>query len=1367
MAAGKEFGAYFRSRRKALGLSLREFCRRNGFDAGNVSRMERGLVPPPQSSQVLESYSKALKLDSDPGARDTFFELAASETGRIPEAILDDQLAARKLPRLLKQLQPRQRRSNWVTARELEAWADTLDARSTLPQLIRRLVRATGKDLTKVEFPAGEQVQRPGWDGVVEAGGQDVFVPMGASGWEFGVDRNPKSKADDDFAKRTKDPLGLSRTNTTFVFITPRKWQQKENWRQERTEAKTWKDVRVYDSASLEEWLEQAPAVDAWLAGILGIRPKGLTLLDEHWANLEELTDPSLKPEVFLASREEQVEELGKWLDAGTGALMIESRSPSEAIDFVVAFSRDPERIEPLASRALIVEDPDAWRTTASIVSGGLLLIAHPTLRLDPEWVADAVRRGHQVLLTSIAAQRDHVHTLKLPRAYRNELEQALVASGLEETKAERRAREAGGSVTVLKRLLARYPEATRPDWSQPSEVQGLAPLLLAGSWDSANVADQAALEKLSAKPYREVLAVAERWASEPDPPLRRAGTRWTLVSREDSWFLLASGVSDDALRRFGEIACQVLSEDDPTYELPPDERWLPPRGGEMPRYSSALRQGMAETLAIIGARPDPLLTEPSAHGLSERVVRAVLRGQQTLRWASLMHQLPLLAEASPESFLDAVEHGLKGSDSAILGLFAEDGDPHFARNPHAGLLWALERLAWGRDFFPRVSLILALLVEKAPEGSSGNRPSRCLREIFLPWFPQTTAPAEERIGVIRGMIRRHPDAGWRLLVDLIPDQHTISMPTERPSWRDWAFSWSPGATAREYWDQVAACTELLLEQLGDDIGRWNTAIEHFEHFPPNNQEAFLGQLAEFAETDLDDGSRQQIADTLRDKVATHRRFSDAAWALPEAILAQLDDIRGRFEPRDVTSKNVWLFAPTWEVEDALEGEKADLAARRRMALQDIIDRSGLAGVLQLVEAAKSPGEVGVTLAKFDEKKLQEQVLPGLLLVDGSNTRQFVYWYVRTLYGEKGWKWLKRLSTKGWSSQQTGQFYAHLPLERRIWDLVAEKGSDIEQAYWETVEPWYPHVEDKGELDGVVRTFLKHDKAMAAVQAISMALHETRDLEPNLLMDALQGLLNHLGAVQDDRPLGNTKHDIHRLFQALQSATEGHETTVDLGRLARLEWAYLGLLDGHPASPITLFKLLREEPDFFVQVLGLVFRSKKDLETGREPTENERNRARNAYRLFMNWKDVPGTVGPDKIDETKLLDWLGQARSLAKERGLLEVCDSQIGQVFGRSRSHEPDGSWPCIAVRDALEEIGAEDDEILSGFCVGIYNKRGVVRKSLREGGAQERAIAERYRKFAEACRVEWPKTATALRRVAEQYEDEARRADVEAQPD
>ena len=142
MPKESQFGPFFRTIRKALGLNLREFCRRNGFDPGNVSRLERGLTPPPQTQEGLEEYAKALKIKRGSERWDRFLELAAAETGRIPAGLLEAKTRTRKLPKLLRQLRGGPGHRNWVTARHLDEWAEKLEARAILPQLVRRLVHA-------------------------------------------------------------------------------------------------------------------------------------------------------------------------------------------------------------------------------------------------------------------------------------------------------------------------------------------------------------------------------------------------------------------------------------------------------------------------------------------------------------------------------------------------------------------------------------------------------------------------------------------------------------------------------------------------------------------------------------------------------------------------------------------------------------------------------------------------------------------------------------------------------------------------------------------------------------------------------------------------------------------------------------------------------------------------------------------------------------------------------------------------------------------------------------------------------------------------------------------------------------------------
>ncbi len=99
------FGRYFgRLRREHLELSLREFCARKGLDPGNMSKLERGKIPPPRSREVLEKYAHALELEEGTDEWLTFFDLAAASRGEFPEDLAEDEDVLDKLPTLFRTL---------------------------------------------------------------------------------------------------------------------------------------------------------------------------------------------------------------------------------------------------------------------------------------------------------------------------------------------------------------------------------------------------------------------------------------------------------------------------------------------------------------------------------------------------------------------------------------------------------------------------------------------------------------------------------------------------------------------------------------------------------------------------------------------------------------------------------------------------------------------------------------------------------------------------------------------------------------------------------------------------------------------------------------------------------------------------------------------------------------------------------------------------------------------------------------------------------------------------------------------------------------------------------------------------------------
>ncbi len=99
----RAFGEYFKEKRIALGKTLREFCGEHAFDAGNTSKLERGLLAPPQAKEKLEAYAKALKLSKGTPDWQQFFDLAAAAAGVIPEDLRDENVLKR-LPLVFRTL---------------------------------------------------------------------------------------------------------------------------------------------------------------------------------------------------------------------------------------------------------------------------------------------------------------------------------------------------------------------------------------------------------------------------------------------------------------------------------------------------------------------------------------------------------------------------------------------------------------------------------------------------------------------------------------------------------------------------------------------------------------------------------------------------------------------------------------------------------------------------------------------------------------------------------------------------------------------------------------------------------------------------------------------------------------------------------------------------------------------------------------------------------------------------------------------------------------------------------------------------------------------------------------------------------------
>lgn len=90
-----KFGDYAKDRRIAAGMTLRSFCREVEIDPSNWSKIERGVLAPPDDPELLGRIAGLLGLKSS--EQTDLADFAAIARGQIPADLKDEEILA-KMP---------------------------------------------------------------------------------------------------------------------------------------------------------------------------------------------------------------------------------------------------------------------------------------------------------------------------------------------------------------------------------------------------------------------------------------------------------------------------------------------------------------------------------------------------------------------------------------------------------------------------------------------------------------------------------------------------------------------------------------------------------------------------------------------------------------------------------------------------------------------------------------------------------------------------------------------------------------------------------------------------------------------------------------------------------------------------------------------------------------------------------------------------------------------------------------------------------------------------------------------------------------------------------------------------------------------
>lgn len=844
-----------------------------------------------------------------------------------------------------------------------------------------------------------------------------------------------------------------------------------------------------------------------------------------------------------------------------------------------------------------------------------------------------------------------------------------------------------------------------------------------------------------------------------PEPPVRQKDGRWTVADRRSQWQAIGPRIFDDYLDRFHKIAIEVLREQDPQFDLEKDQRFAASLYGKSLKHSQSLRTGLAETLALLGVYPDSLTS--CSHGKAENTarvtVREILKDASWGIWASLNDVMPLLAEAAPKEFLDAVEQALKEQPCPLDGVFAQEGSGIAGRIYITGLLWGLETLAWDTIYLTRVVMVLGELAARDPGGNWANRPANSLWTILLPWFPQTCAPVATRISAVATLQAELPEVAWKLLINLLPRSQQSSSMTHKPVWRKTIpDDWTEGATGADYWQQITGYAELAIAAAKRDIDKLVTLVNHMNNLPPESREQVLSYLTSEAVSSLPDDTRLPIWNELTEMVVMHRKYLEAKWVMPPAEIDRIATIADHLEPQAAALKHRRLFTnrdfDLYEEKDNFQDQQQELEERRRDAAREVYSDGGIQGIVMLGKAVESPLKLGFAFGEVAERRDDNEVLPRLLESSENTVVQVAVGFSLGRLQAKGWDWVDHLDMTQWTNDQKAALLAHLPFAADTWVRAIRLLGDDEELYWTKtqVNPY----QAKTDLPWAVDRLLENNRANAAISILDKLFYGQEPIDPQQVVR----VLNALGRTTET-PQAIDSHAVTQLIRVLQ---ENPETNQE--ELFKIEWQFLGLLDGISGpSPILLEKTLATNPDFFCQVIQLVFRSDKDERNSEKPTKNREALATNAYRLLHAWKIPPGTHEDGAFDGEALSSWFDQVKAKCADSGHLKVAMEQVGEVLFYSPP-DPGGLWLHKSAAGILNGKDAED--LRRGFEIAVLSSRGV--HFLDAEGRAERELASIHRRQAEEVELAgYHRLAVTLREVAESYDRQAEQNTLRMRPE
>ena len=853
-----------------------------------------------------------------------------------------------------------------------------------LPELIKKLIRVSCPALRQSRIPSGNDVWAPGYDCVVNNLEPTEFVCEGISVWEFGTSSDYLKKVNEDYKKRTDNPLSLDKNNTEIYLVVPRVWAAHESITEWERNHNGWKGVHVYDATILADWINSEPAVGAWLLEQTdGKHDIDFSTVSFAWKRFSEKTDPPLAPSLFLGGREEDINILVNM--RGEPTVRVKSNTSIDAYGFcLAAILKDPVK----SDSVIVVHNYATYTALSRFCKNKTFLLS---FKLDADIIP-----GNFVILCYGKDARTVSANIELRQLPRSLFDQSMKDMGLLDVKYLNLYDQTHGNLYSLIRKIPGQTTNSVPSWASQEQISLLTPILLLGNFNAGNECDQKLVEYLADEKYEVLYERYRAWCELEDPPIKYVNSHFVLVNFEETWTILNPDPISPVFKRFSDVIDRILAynnqhcdQAEPMVDVCSNEH-LPQLFVDILFFSYAVDQA------------------DKVNQLVKNILDRYATSQNLLKY------LNLLAEAAPAVVMDFLNTDIQNENGIINKSFA-----NLYSHDYCSILFALDELTLHQDTRIVACDLLFTLCQKTKNISfrTNNSPEDSLSNALCLWSSYTLFSIDEKKKMLDKYLSKDKEYTAQFMIELIRKNHMI-VPVHNSSK-------APQKKSVSKCDLYKAMNEI--------------AAMLFEYYLNSHSIVELKKLLEgyylFSPKTLIDASKLFLVDQydLEQVVSLNWRLREIAYCARkkndmEQWCAALGNWIAVTTPLDNIGRLGWVFYDDYPyyLKGILNGEKDTddydtqfIEEKRTELLNTLIENNSQSELIKLVQCVKDSQQNGLFFAHHLNTQLlcafidrarecdKNQFLCGLL--DGAS-KDVCIWGLNSLTTDKQLQILPLLS---------------------------------------------------------------------------------------------------------------------------------------------------------------------------------------------------------------------------------------------------------------------------------------------------------------------------------------------------------------------